>query len=252
MINPSTWYYIIIRLKMATDTCSNIIDHEIINVLIFNPDRFFSQYELYDIINKRLGDIKKNEFITAFSTIENRHKNIHRFVINKNIYLVWSTKIRSELLISIKYNKFNKHIFMTDDDYIDLINDSLGEVDTLFNPSELLNDDMNAIHLLVKKGCIKTLMKVLNLYDVDMNIKTVTGSTIFDIIYANKNMEMLEFILRYNFNKDMDDLKRLINKQKNVIRQLQFEKNKISIYYYISVASIILTAIFFIVLIIII
>jgi len=238
---------------MATDTCYNIIDQEIINVLIFNPDRFFLVwYDLYDIINKKVKNITNNEYVTAFSTIENRHKNIYHFIINKNVYLVWSTKKRSELLISIKYNKFNKHIFMTDDDYIDLINYSLGEVDTLFNPSELLNDDMNAIHLLVKKGCIKTLMRVLNLYDVDMNIKTVTGSTIFDIIYANKDMEMLEFILRYNFNKDMDDLKRLINKQKNVIRQLQFEKNKISIYYYISVASIILTAIFFIVLIIII
>uniref|UniRef100_A0A6C0M136 Uncharacterized protein n=1 Tax=viral metagenome TaxID=1070528 RepID=A0A6C0M136_9ZZZZ len=113
---------------MATNIYHNMIDREIISVLIFYSDRLFSQYELNNIIKMRLGNIiKKDDFVSAFMTIENRHKNIYRFVINNNEYLVLSTKIGYELLVSIKHKKFNKHIFMTDD--IDIINESFENID---------------------------------------------------------------------------------------------------------------------------
>lgn len=208
-----------------TDEDQSILDTEIIIALSSKPDHFFSQYELYNIISEADNYVNspntynfKQKFVTTFLTIENRYKNVYRFIIDQCQYLVWSTKSRSD----VRNNLVKEHLdvrvdFMTDDDYFTLIDDAIENADIDFNPCAFLDTNMTAVHFLVKKGCVNTLKRLLNIYDdININMKTAQGNTVFDIVYGTKDLEMLEFLLRYQHEKECADLKKYIAIQRKV------------------------------------
>jgi hypothetical protein len=206
------------------------LDTEIITVLSADPDKFFSQAELYDIIKgKELDSQKlifknKQEYVSAFLTIDKRYNNVYRITINKGMFLVWSTKTRSEVFQNIYKEKVEECAeFMTEEDYLSLIDEMLIDANPDFDPNNYINDNMSAVHLLVKCGCLSTLKKVTNLYTIDLYKKTADNKTVFDIVYETKDMETLEYLLRMKHDVEMQDLRACIVTQKKIIDSLKAE-----------------------------
>lgn len=210
------------RLRKSSMDETNL-ETAILTYLSANPDEFFSQSELYELVKETIH-FDKRKFVSCFLTIHNSYKNIHMFTKNKVIYLVWSLKHRSELLEQLTKDVIDSQAeFFTQEDYLNMIDEALIDEDVDFDPNRYMDGNMNAVHMLVKSGCLKTIKKVFNLYHIELDRKTKDDKNVFDIVYGTKDMDMLEYLLRYQMGKEIEELYKMIGAQKQSIHTAKKE-----------------------------
>lgn len=212
------------RLRMSSSDVVNL-ETAIITTLSSHPDEFFSQLELYELV-KDITCFEKRKFVSCFLTIHNTYKNVHMFTKNKVSYLVWSLKHRHELMEQLTREKIDSQAFLTQEDYLDMIDEALIDGDADFDPNRYMDGNMNSVHMLVQGGCLKTIKKVFHMYHIELDRKTKDDKTVFDIVHATKDMEMLEYLLRYQMGKEIEELYKMIGAQKESFQNVKKDYEK--------------------------
>jgi serine/threonine-protein kinase RIO1 len=61
------------------------------------------------------------------------------------------------------------------------------------------------------------------LYHIELDRKTKDDKTVFDIVHGTKDMDMLEYLLRYQMGKEIEELYKMIGTQKESIHNVKKE-----------------------------
>ena len=202
---------------------------QIMKFLVLNKEKAYSMGEIHNELLKNNVDIKTFEiekltkFKQAFFTLENDYENVYRFVRNNKQYLIWTLKEREEIrdLDNKLINDNSSNNIIDTLNYVEIIEEFLrdNKYEYITN-NNYLDGSNNAIHILIKNNK-KSLLEDLNKYHkIDWNNKNIVGKTCLDIAKESKQVDIIEFILVNQYENNIKDLKLIIEKQKNIQKEI--------------------------------
>jgi len=219
---------------------------QIMKFLILNKEKAYSMGEIHNELLKKNLDLKTIEtdkltkFKQAFFTLEKDYENIYRFVRNNKQYLIWTLKDREdikELDNKLITDNISNNIIDTLN-YVDIIEEFLKENKYEYiTDNNYLDGSNNAIHILIKNNK-KAILEDLNKYHkIDWNNKNILGKTCLDIAKESKQVDMIEFILMNIYDNIIKDLKGVIEKQKNIQKDILDKRTELRDEYEKELAS---------------
>lgn len=197
------------------------------------PDKLYSIDELFELMNNKHPHLfvkkhalNKHMFTKLFFSMEDKYNNVYTIVHNGIDYIVWSTNSKDDIIRTnqMESSVYERDPFMKFEDYIGIIENALEFNDNNFDPNELLDDNMNAFHFLIFYGEIKLLKRLINMYDFDMDRKTGDNHTVFDLVYKNGDMDMLEYLVSLRYDTMISEYRQTIQSHKIMLRKEKEDK----------------------------
>ncbi|AYV78798.1 MAG: hypothetical protein Edafosvirus34_8 [Edafosvirus sp.] len=198
------------------------LDEAIVYYLTINPNVPKSIYQIYDglcqekicpDLNKSFmtKDINKTRFTTLCHILDTQYNNIHKFYDRNMLYLLFSTKDKSEVISNnnmlvrgnnMPMNKYDPTFMFELPNQCNVIAYMLDNKDycSKFNLTDYMDDKNNMLHAVCQNNRMDLLERILSSYDVDLNIKNRDGKTALDLV---TNVQMMRKLLEYDFNKKL-------------------------------------------------
>ena len=192
----------------------------IISELSKRQNELVPLHDLYDTIVAKIPEMGEEKmhlkslefFLQSINNMPEITDSIQLFTRKGEYYVTYSIKMRKCLVEEFNLDEdmpCDLNDFITNSDYMKYIEYAMKN-DTNFHPDRSLNDNMNATHIIVHAGSLDTLKLFHNLYTLDLEIKTKTNKSAFDIAREKNDIAMLEYLYVIKNDQTTDELRNQI------------------------------------------